>query len=277
VARHYGRGSTLNAILAALRNSGKDPAPVTLADLAPVDEFHLRGREATVELAQRAQLQPGQRVLDVGCGLGGSARYLAAEHRCVVTGVDLTEEYVEVARELSWLVGLQDRVNYHAASALELPFEDASFDVAWTEYAQMNIDDKHAFYGETARVLVPGGRLAFHDVFQGAGGTPLFPVPWAEDASISFLATPEQVRAILERLGFRMVDWIDKSAQTHDWLVDKLGQPPAPLGLHLLMGTNARTKFENIVRNLQQNRVVVLQAVAQKNTVPRADSEVAAF
>jgi MPBQ/MSBQ methyltransferase len=270
VAGHYGRGNILNAILAALRSAQKGPTRLAPADLAPVDEFHLRGREATVELAQRAQLQPGQRLLDLGCGLGGSARYLAAEHGSVVTGVDLTQEYVEVARELSRLVGLQDRVSFHAANALALPFEDATFDVVWTEYAQMNIEDKHALYAEIGRVLAPGGRLVFHDLFQGASGAPIFPVPWADDPSISFLAKPAEVRAILEQLGFHILDWVDKTEQTHDWLVNRLGQPASPLGLHLLMGANARTKFENVARNLQEKRVVVLQAVAQK-TVARAD------
>lgn len=264
VARHYGRGNILNAILSVLRTSGKDLMQLTPADLAPVDEFHLRGREATVELAQRAQLQPGQRLLDVGCGLGGSARYLAAEHRCVVIGVDLTEEYIEVARELSRLAGLQDRVAYQAASALDLPFEDATFDVVWTEHVQMNIEDKHALYFQLTRVLVPGGRLVFHDIFQGAGGAPVFPVPWAQDASISFLVPPDEVRAILEKLGLRVLDWEDKSQQSCDWLANKLAQPAAPLGVHLLMGENARTKFQNVARNLEQGRVVVLQAVAQR-------------
>lgn len=264
VATHYGRGNILNNILGALRASQKDLMCLTAADLAPVDEFHLRGRDATVELARRAQLQPGQRVLDLGSGLGGSARYLVAEHGCVVTGVDLTQEYVEVAQELSRLVGLHDRVRYEAANALDLPFDGAAFDVVWTEYAQMNIQDKRALYAEIYRVLTPGGHLVFHDILQGGGGAPVFPVPWAEDPSISFLTTPDELRAIFEQLGLRILDWVDKSAQTRDWLVNKLAQPAAPLGLHLLMGANARTKFENVARNLHEGRIVVMQAVVEK-------------
>lgn len=268
VAKHYGRGALLDAILHALRELGKDLGQLAPADLAPVDEFHIRGREATVELAQRASLGPGLRVLDVGSGLGGSARYLAAEHRCRATGIDLTQDYVDVANALAELVGLKDAVEFRQSSALDMPFDDDAFDVVWTEHVQMNIADKRAFYAEIARVLAPGGRLLFHDIFQGAEGPPHYPVPWAEDSSISFLAPPQAVRAILEELGFRILDWEDKTRHSLDWFVaafDKMQQSgPPPLGIHLLMGDTARAKFRNIIRNLEEARVVVIQAVAEK-------------
>ena len=175
VEHHYGRGDILTSILQALRDMGKDVTQLTPADLAPVDAFHIRGREATVELAKRAALQPGQRVLDVGSGLGGSVRYLAATHHVQATGIDVTAEYVDVARTLAELVGLQERVTFRQSSALALPFEVGTFDVVWTEHAQMNIADKQAFYAEMARVLGPRGRLVFHDIFQGQGGHSISP------------------------------------------------------------------------------------------------------
>jgi MPBQ/MSBQ methyltransferase len=274
VERHYGRGQLIGAILRALADSGKDPARLAPSDLAPVDEFHIRGREATIELAHRAQLKPGLKVLDVGSGLGGSVRLLASEHQCQVTGVDLTQEYVDVANALADLVGLQNRVEFRQASALNLPFDDGSFDVVWTEHVQMNIARKHAFYAEIARVLKPQGRLAFHDIFEASGEALEFPVPWAEDPSISFLIKPRAVREILEGLGFEILDWEDKTRHSLEWygvVMDrfKLSGPP-PLGLHLLMGTTAKAKFENIVRNLQQGRIVVFQAVALKRESPTA-------
>jgi len=201
VERHYGRGGILGSILAALKASHKDMARLAPQDLAPVDEFHLRGREATLQLAQRAALRPGLRVLDVGCGLGGSARHLAAEHGCHVTGVDLTREYIDAARELAERVGLQEQVSFHACSALSLPFPPDAFDLVWTEHAQMNIADKPRFYGEIVRVLSPNDRLVFHDIFQGEAGPPYFPVPWAEEPSLSALAPPDAVRGMLEHLG----------------------------------------------------------------------------
>jgi ubiquinone/menaquinone biosynthesis C-methylase UbiE len=268
VERHYGRGRILDSILAALRKTGKDLARLQLDDLAPVDEFHVRGREATVELTRRAALKPGSHVLDVGCGLGGSARYLAAEHQCQVTGIDLTQEYVDVANALAGMVGLSDKVACRQASALEMPFDDGTFDVVWTEHVQMNIADKHAFYREISRVTRPKGTLLFHDIFQGRGGPLHYPVPWAEESSISFLASPEEVRNTLESVGFAIHDWVDKSEHSLQWLVTaiekaKASGPPL-LGTHLLMGNTGREKLENAIRNLREGRFVVYQARAEK-------------
>lgn len=268
ILRHYSQSEILDAILSALRAMGKDLSRLTPSDLAPVDEFHIRGREATVELAQKAGLQPDLRVLDVGSGLGGSVRYLATEHRCRATGVDLSKEYVDVAIALADLVGLKEAVAFHRNSALNMPFAEGEFDLVWTEHMQMNIADKRAFYREIDRVLAPGGRLAFHDIFQGSGGPPHFPVPWAEEPSISFLATPDAAREILTELGFGIVVWEDKSRHSAEWfaaVVERLKQSgPPPLGIHLLMGDTARVKIENIARNLQEGRIVVFQAVAEK-------------
>jgi MPBQ/MSBQ methyltransferase len=268
VEQHYGRGRILDSIIAALRETGKDLARLKPEDLAPVDEFHVRGREATVELARRAALKPSSHVLDVGCGLGGSARYLAAEHQCQVIGIDLTQEYVDVANALAGMVGLSDKVACRQASALEMPFDDGTFDVVWTEHVQMNIADKHAFYREIARVTRAKGMLLFHDIFEGKGGPLHYPVPWAEESSISFLAAPEEVRKTLENLGFVIHDWVDKSEHSLQWLVTaieklKVSGPP-PLGTHLLMGDTARKKFENAIRNLREGRFVVSQARAEK-------------
>ena len=268
VERHYGRGQIFESIMRALRDMRKDVSKVSPADLALVDEFHTRGRAATIELARRAALTPGLNVLDVGCGLGGSARYLASEHGCRVTGIDLTKEYVDAANALAELVGMKDLVTFHQASALDLPFPDGSFDAVWTQHVQMNIADKRAFYGQIARVLRPRGRLLFHDVFQGPGGALHYPVPWAEDASISCLESPETVRKILEGLGFSVLDWDDKSQMSREWFVTRLAaldvSGPPPLGSHLLMGVTARVKLENNARNLSEQRSVVVQGVLEK-------------
>lgn len=266
VEQHYGRGGLLGRILDALRAAGKDLESLTPADLAPVDEFHLRGREATLELVQDARPRAGERVLDLGCGLGGSARHLAHEHGCRVSGVDLTAEYVAVARALAELVGLGDAVAFHHGSALDTPFADASFDLAWTEHAQMNVADKRGFYAEVARVLVPGGRLALHDIFQGPAGAPRFPVPWAEDAGLSALVPPEEARALLGELGLGVRVWEDVTARSLAWLAAAAERAaasgPSPLGIHLLLGPNAPVKLENLARNLREGRIVALRAVA---------------
>jgi len=268
VAGHYSVGGILGKILKVLKGIGKDVNNLSIADLAPVDEFHIRGREATLELADRAGLKPELAVLDVGCGIGGSVRHLAVEHGCHVSGLDLTPEYVDTANALSRMVGLEDLVDFHQGSALEMPFDSESYDMVWTEHAQMNISDKKSLYTEIARVVKPGGRLVFHDIFQGPGGNPHYPVPWAGDSSISFLIAEEDLKDVLKRVGFRVRDWEDRSAASLTWFraaAERMKQKgPPPIGIHLLMGDTTKEKFGNVIRNLQDNRITVLQAVLEK-------------
>ena len=185
-----------------------------------------------------------------------------------MVGVDLTAEYIEAATTLAELVGLAHAVEFRQADALDLPFPDAAFDVVWTEHVQMNIADKQRLYAELARVLVRKGRLFFHDVFRGPGGPPHYPVPWAGDEAISFLVTPEAVRVLLAELGFAIVSWEDTSARSLAWFAGVEGRLPergAPQpGPHPLMGENAPAKVRNVIRNLQEGRIVAIQAIAEK-------------
>lgn len=183
VAAHYGHPDLETAILETLIAAGKDIDRLRPEDLAPIDEFHIRGRKATQELARELRLEESMQVLDVGSGLGGASRYLALEFGCRVTGLDLTEEYCRVATMLARRLGLDSRVCYRHGNALAMPFEDASFDALWTQHAAMNIPDKTQLYREVWRVLKPGGALAIYDILAGAGGPLHFPVPWAREPS----------------------------------------------------------------------------------------------
>ncbi len=268
---HYNRQASLHeALMAALTASGKDIHHLTLEDLAPVDEFHIRGREATRELASQLGLSSSHTVLDVGSGLGGASRYLAAEYGCQVIGLDLTDEYCQVARVLADQLGLASRVSYRQGSALDMPFEDNAFDVVWTQHAAMNIPDKSRLYSEIARVLRPGGCLAIYDVLAGPVGPIYYPVPWASDPSISFMATPDELQRLLTASGLHIINWRDTSEAGRAWFkevaikMQQSGGTP-PLGFSVFLGPDFRVMAQNQVRNLNENRIVLIECVAQKS------------
>jgi SAM-dependent methyltransferase len=262
VEAHYGRGGLGPAILSGLRALGKDVERVDPADLAAVDHFHIGGRAATLDLARLAALTPGMRVLDVGGGLGGPARTLAQDFGCRVTVLDITAEFCQVGADLTARTGLADRVAFEHASALEMPFPDGTFDVAWTQHSSMNVQDKRALYTEIRRVLRAGGRLALHEITAGPGGPPHFPVPWASQASQSFLEPAARVRTLLRDLGFVEVAWIDETAKCAEWFRQRLApQTPPPLGIHLVLGEEFRAMSTNQVRNLEEGRLCVIKAV----------------
>ena len=268
VAEHYKKRALDDVILAALKAAGKDIEHLTPDDLAPVDEFHSGGRNATVRLTQLAQINGSDRVLDVGCGIGGPSRFLANKFGCQVTGLDFTAEFVALAAMLAQRTRLADKVTYRQGDALDLPFADASFDIVWSQNAAMNIADRDRLYGEMRRVLVPGGRLALQEIAAGPGGEPFYPAPWADDKSISFLSTPHATRAALERIGFRVIAWQDT---TQEALEQQMARTKAlesaslpPLGLHILIGEAFPTVTKNMLRNLQEQRLKLFNAVLQR-------------
>jgi SAM-dependent methyltransferase len=265
IATQYTRSGLGEAIVQALRASGKDPDAMTPGDLAPVDHFHTRGREATLELIRRAAIRRGARVLDVGGGLGGAARLLAAEHACRVTVLDLTAEYCRVGADLTRRVGLEARVDFRHGDALAMPFPAGAFEVVWTQHSSMNVPDKTALYREIRRVLAPGGTLALHEIMAGAHQPPHFPVPWAREAAISHLQPPEAVRDLLRGLGFRERDWEDQSAPTLAWLRERQAAgAPGSLGMHLLLGADVPAMLGTLARNLVEDRVRVVMAVWER-------------
>ncbi len=266
VARHYNRDGLVEAILDGLSAAGASRETPSIEDLAPVDHFHTRGRDATLELLALSGAGPGARVLDVGGGIGGSARLLASAADCRVTVLDVTEEYVRTGRELTRRVGLSERVAFVHGDALRAPFASGAFDVVWTQHATMNVADKPAFYREMGRLLRPGGRLAMHEILAGPVQPIRFPVPWARDPAISHLLSPERLRELLAALGFSALAWEDQSAESLEFNRRRLAaaraapDPPA-LGLQLLLGSAYRAMIANQVANLEDERTRVIMAV----------------
>lgn len=270
VGEHYARGNLAAVILAALHEAGKDPDSITPQDLAPVDQLHTRGKDATLELARLAGATPEMRVLDVGGGLGGPARTLASEIGCSVEVLDVTEEFCRAGEMLTTRTGLGDLVSFRHASALDIPHQDTSFDVVWMQHSSMNIADKEQLYAEIHRVLRPGGHLALHEIMAGPVAPIHFPVPWARGPEISSLRSPEEVRALITETGFEELAWIDETASAVRWFRERLAAADAaseelpPLGLHLVLGADLGQMFRNLARNLQEDRVIMVQGVFKR-------------
>jgi SAM-dependent methyltransferase len=268
VEQHYTLGDIEQTILQALERAGKDMDQLTLDDLAQVDEFHIRGPEATQEMADEIGIGAEMQVLDVGCGLGGPSRRLASNYGCHVTGLDLTEAYCRVAKTFSVRLGLDHLVSYRTGNALDMPFEDMRFDVLWTQHASMNISDKAQLYSEMYRVLKPGGHLAIYDIIAGPGGDVYFPVPWARDPSISFLATGDELRHFLAAAGFDIISWRDTTDVGLAWFaaksaqIKKHGRPI--LGYHMLLGDDFPQMARNQLRSFNENRMALLQVIARR-------------
>jgi ubiquinone/menaquinone biosynthesis C-methylase UbiE len=258
IETHYTTSNLFETILQALERSGVDRNHVTRADLAAVDEFHVRGQEVSRELANAAALQL-KKVLDIGCGLGGACRLLAGEFGCDVTGIDITQEYIRTAIQLSELTGLQHSTRFVHGSATHLPFDDNSFDVVWTQHVQMNIEDKPALYAEVKRVMAANGNFVYYDVLSNGHAPIHFPVPWASNASLSFLITSQELQQLLHDAGFKPIaikDETDNGIAFFKKLFNRIEQKGWPLaGLHLLMGDNAADKLKNLYTNLVEGTI----------------------
>ncbi|HMH51417.1 MAG TPA: methyltransferase domain-containing protein [Candidatus Acidoferrum sp.] len=257
IEAYWSRAGIGQAILDALAALGKDGAALTVDDLAPLDQFHGGGKPATVRLARLAGLRPEMHVLDVGGGLGGPARTLAADFGCRVTVIDLTETYVRAAEMLTERLGVDGRVSHRVGDALALPFDAAAFDVLWTQNSGMNIEDKVRLYAGFHRVLRPGGSLVMQEPMAGPVEPPIYPLMWARDPGSSFLRRPAEMLGLIEDAGFTARAWDDVTAET--------GGSGAPVPTHsiqrIVMGDALDAVIRAGNRNRAENRIVMIQAV----------------
>lgn len=268
VAQHYGRDDLLERILAGLAAMGTDVSHLGPEDLAPVDEFHLGGRNATAYALSKMPLRTDHHVLDVGCGIGGATRHIATQIGCRVTGIDLTPEYIATAKTLAEMTGQGDQVSYEVASALDMPFDDETFDAAITLHVAMNIRDRAGLYREIARVMKSGATLCIYDVMKKGDEALTFPVPWAQSPETSHLTTPEEMGVLLGDAGFTVHDVDDRTEFAREFFRQTLAAAadgPPPLGIHVLMGANAREKIGNTIENLGSGRIAPVQMIARLN------------
>ena len=269
VSNHYTHGNLAAAIRSGIESLGKTIDSVTIDDLAPVDEFHIGGRQASDDFLGQLDLSPENHVLDVGSGLGGAARFVASRYRCRVTGIDLTPEYVETGKALCRWVGLDNSISLHQGSALAMPFADRAFDRAYMLHVGMNIDDKAKLCSEVSRVLRPNSLFGIYDVMRIGEGELTYPVHWAATAASSAVATPAQYREALQAAGFSVIaerNRRDFALAFFDQLRAKIaaaGAPP-PLGMHILMGRNAPDKLQNMIKNVSSGCIAPVELIARK-------------
>jgi SAM-dependent methyltransferase len=270
VAAHYTQGGLLDTIRAGVEALGKTPQTVTLDDLGPAEEFHIGGRAATEQFLDPIGITLDDHVLDVGCGLGGSSRFVANRYGARVTGIDLTAEYVETGNALNTWVGLDGRVSLDQGNATATPYADATFDKAYMLHVGMNIADKEALAQELFRILKPGGTAAIYDIMRTGDGDLEFPVPWATTAEGSAVAAPADYKAALEAAGFTIAGERDRRNFALDFFermraAAASAKGPPPLGLHIVMGNTAPVKLKNMIDNIAAGRIAPVEIVADKS------------
>ena len=270
ISTHYHHGNLLAAIQVGLEKQGIKPQKASVEDFGPVDEFHIGGRAASIHFLDQLKISSSQTILDVGCGLGGSARFAAKTYGAKIAGIDLTSEYIETGQQLCDWVGLSDRIKLHHGSALSLPFEDASFDGAFMMHVGMNIEDKHALIAEVSRVLRPGAKFGIYDIMKVNKEDLTYPVPWATTSETSWLAEPKDYRLALESSGFIVTEENNRRDFAMDFFKkmkaksEAAGGPP-PLGLHVLMQQTTAEKIQNMVANLAAGRISPIEMIAVKD------------
>lgn len=268
ISDHWGTRDFYALITSELSKLGKPLDSVTVEDLAPVDHFHARGFPATVELADRLPIKPGQHILDIGCGLGGPARYIAKRFQCKVSGIDITPEFVDAANKLTALVRMQAQVKIELGDGQNLPYASSSFEWAYAQHVTMNVPDRPKFFAQAWRVLKPGASFALTEHGLGPTGQPLHPVPWSADGSGAYLVTPAETRTFLEQAGFEDIVIEDTGAKYlagYKTMIEKAesGTLP-PFGTHLLMGETALQKTRNSARNIEEGRTHPIRVICRK-------------
>ncbi len=268
IAQHYTHGKLEDAIQAGLVKM-KDLSDAPAVELlGAVDEFHIGGRAATKAMTEQLCLHPGQSVLDIGCGLGGTARDLVSSYGCQVSGVDLTPEYISVGKHLNEHVGMGDAITLEVGSALKMPYDDDSFERATMMHVGMNISEKQALFDEIARVVQPDGYVGIYDIMR-TGPAPLaYPVAWAASEETSFVTSPDEYQAGLAEAGFEVLDVEEKRDVALNFFAAikarlANGGPP-PLGLHIVMGQDARTKVGNMLANVENGIIAPVQIIARR-------------
>lgn len=269
VSEHYNEPDLLSRIERAIGAIDRSPDTITIEEIAPLEEFHIGGRAATAALIPGLEIQEDHRVLDIGCGTGGVARYVAYRYGCKVDGIDLTQNFIEAGKTISSWLKLSSRVRLQCGSALAMDFEDETFDAAYLFHVGMNIETKGELFSEVKRVLKPGGRLLVYDILRGEDETSnlAFPLPWASEAEISHVQTVDHYERHVEQTGFaihHIKPRRDLADPFFDRIEESTGNPPPVLGTATLMGKTAPEKIANLLAAYRKGQIEPVEILAVK-------------
>ena len=269
IENFWTRGDVFSRVQQALSEAGLINKKLEIEELFPIDQYHARGIAATVDLGKRIPIKKNNRILDIGCGLGGPARYYAKEFKCIITGIDITPSFVEIGNEFNKLTSMSDNVELLVGNGETLDFDNETFDGAYSQHVTMNISDREKFFSEAFRVLKKDSFFAFTEHGLGPEGNPIFPLPWANSSKMSFLLPPETTISILKNTGFsdiQMIETSKKYISGYEKLIKLKSANENPiLGIHVIGGDSMNERSTNSMNSIKENRTLPFEIVCKKD------------
>ena len=268
IENFWTRGDVFSRVHQAMSETGLINKKLEIEELFPIDQYHARGIAATVDLGKRMPISKNQKIIDIGCGLGGPARYYAKEFKCFITGIDITPSFIEIGNEFNKLTSMSDNIQLLVGNGEILDFTNETFDGAYSQHVTMNISDRKKFFSEAFRVLKKDSFFAFTEHGLGPEGNPIFPLPWADSSEMSFLLPPKTTISILKDTGFsdiKIIETADKYISGYKKLIGLKSENKKPvLGIHVIGGDSMNERSTNSMQSIKENRTLPFEIVCKK-------------